>query len=133
MKNSTLRANSPPYKFFKLFCTENFFELVAHETNIYNIQRYTVGFHFAVNPGNKRQRTSFKKLSFASIDEIKNFFGIMFYMGVHNLLNRKMYWGTFTKVPVISETMTRNRFHEILSILNPYYHWILASSIRFSQ
>ena len=39
-------------------------------------------------------------------------------MGVHKLPNRRIYWGTFTNVPVISETMTRNRFDEILSILH---------------
>ena len=39
-------------------------------------------------------------------------------MRVHKLPNRRIYWGTFTNVPVISETMTRNRFDEILSILH---------------
>ena len=42
----------------------------------------------------------------------------MLYMGVHKLPNRRIYWGTFTNVPVISETMIRNRFDEILSILH---------------
>ena len=116
LNNSTFSANSAPYEFLKLFCTEEYFQLVAHETNIYNIQRSTVGLYFAVNPGNKKRRTSFKKLSPVSIDEVKNFFGIMLYMGVHKLPNRRMYWGTSTNVPVISETMTRNRFDEILSI-----------------
>ena len=117
-KNSTFSANSAPYEFFKLFCTEEYFQLVVYETNIYNIQRSIVGLHFAVNPGNKKRRTFFKKLSPVSIDEVKNFFGIMLYMGVHKLPNRRMYWGTFTNVSVISETMTRNRFDEILSILH---------------
>ena len=53
LKNSTLSANLPPYEFFKLFCSEEFFELVAHETNIRSIQRYTVGFHFAVDRGTR--------------------------------------------------------------------------------
>ena len=113
-----MSANSALYEFFKLFCTEEFFQLVAHETTIYNIQRSTIDFHFAVNPLNKKRRTSFKKLPPASIDEVKNFFGIMLHTGVHKLPNRRMYLGTFANVPVISETMTRNCFDEILSIFH---------------
>lgn len=118
LKNSTLRSNSAPCQFFKLFCTEQFFQLVAHETNICIIQRTTVGFHFAVNLGNKKWRTSFKKLAPISIDEIKIFSGIMLDMRVHKLSNRRIYWGASTNVPVISETMTRHRFDEIRCILH---------------
>ena len=39
-------------------------------------------------------------------------------MGVQKLPNRRMYSGTFTNVLVISETMTRNRFDVVLTILH---------------
>ena len=42
----------------------------------------------------------------------------MLHTGVHKLPNRRMYLGIFTNVPVISETMTRNCFDEILSIFH---------------
>ena len=44
--------------------------------------------------------------------------GIMLYMGVGKVPNRRMYWRIFTNVALISETMTCNHFDEILSILH---------------
>ena len=49
-------------------------------------------------------------------------------MGVHKLPNRRMYWGTFTNVPDISETMASNRFDEILSILHFNDNNLVSSS-----
>lgn len=42
----------------------------------------------------------------------------MLYMGIHKLPVCRMYWETFTNVPMISETMTHFRFDEILFILD---------------
>ena len=39
-------------------------------------------------------------------------------MGIHKLPNCRMYWGRKTCVPFIADTMSRNRFEEVLSILH---------------
>ena len=52
------------------------------------------------------------------VSKIKQTIGIILSMGVCKLLNRRMYWGSSTAVPIISESMTRNRFEDIFSILH---------------
>ena len=42
--------------------------------------------------------------------EIKKVIGIILFMGIHKLPNRRLYWG--------NKTMTRNRFQKILAILH---------------
>ena len=53
-----------------------------------------------------------------TVRKIKRFFDIILFMGIHKLQNHRLYWGKFTHVPVISTTMTRNRFDEILFIIH---------------
>ena len=66
----------------------------------------------------QKKDTSYNLVKSVTVDELKRFFGIVLYMGIHKLPNRRMYWGNFTSVPGTSTTMTRNRFDEILSILH---------------
>ena len=51
------------------------------------------------------------------VSEIKRTIGIILYVGICKLPNQRMYWGSRTAVPIIPESMTRNRFEDIVSIL----------------
>ena len=50
--------------------------------------------------------------------EIKKLLGIILYMGIHKLANRRMYLGHKPRVLLVGETMSRNRFEEVLSIVH---------------
>ena len=39
-------------------------------------------------------------------------------MGIHKLPNRRLYWENKTRVPLIADAMSRNRFEEVLSALH---------------
>ena len=108
---------TPPIKFVEMFLTDELIESITFHTNLYNTQRATAGYQVAV----KKRRSSDisnKKVKPVSISEIKRLIGIILYMGIHKLPNRRLYWGNKTYVPFIADAMTRNRFQEILSILH---------------
>jgi len=110
-----LTTTSAPIDFFRLFCDDKFYDEICQETNFYNVQRSTAGFKEAVT-NNKHRRTSFRKLKPATTSEIKRVVGIILYMGICKLPNRRMYWGRQTSIPIISSSMPRNRFDELVAI-----------------
>ena len=52
--------------------------------------------------------------------EIKSAIKIILLMGIYKLPNRRMYWAPYSKVSTIADTMSHNRFDEILGDL--YYN-----------
>ena len=117
LDGKTLNSTSTPYDFFELLCDDDFFQNIVEESNLFNTQHSTSGYPHAVKKNNQR-RTSFKLLKPVTISEIKRAFGIILYMGICKLPNRRMYWGTSTAISMISSSLTRNRFEEIISILH---------------
>ena len=115
--NNGLKRTSAPIDFFNLFCDNNFFVQICQETNFYNVQRSTDGFMEAV-PMNNKRRTSFKRLKLVTVNEIKRTICIILYMGISKLPNQRIYWGSRPAVPIISKSMRRDRFEDILSILH---------------
>ena len=109
--------NNSPIQIFELFCNDEFFQLPVDQSNLNNTQGSTEGYEVAVMSNRKRRR-SYKKVAAVTISEMKHFFGIILFMGIHKIPNRRMYWGKFTLVPAISTITTRNRFDEILSIFH---------------
>ena len=95
----------------QLFCAN------SQETNFCNFQQSRDGFMEDVPKYNKR-RTPFKRLKSVTVSEIKQIIAIILYMGIFKLPNWWMYWGSRTAVPIISESMTRNRFEDNVSILH---------------
>ena len=112
-----LKTTSSPMEFFELFCNDNFFEQICQETNFYNTQRATDGYLEAIPKNNKRKKL-YKKAASVTVRDIKRTIGIILYMGISKLPNRRLYWGNKSAVPMIASSMTRNRFEEIMSILH---------------
>ena len=44
--------------------------------------------------------------------------GIVLLMGVVNLPNRRMYWNPVTRCDLIAESMSRNRFDDIMMVIH---------------
>jgi hypothetical protein len=46
-------------------------------------------------------------------NEIELFFGYVMYMSIYGLTSSRMCWKSRTRVPVVAETMSRNRWEQI--------------------
>jgi hypothetical protein len=53
-----------------------------------------------------------------TIDDIRKVFGIVLYMGILKLPNRRMYWQNQTRVDIIANAMSVNRFARIMQLLH---------------
>ena len=112
-----MKVTDPPIEFVKVFLTEEIIELITFQTNLYNTQRSINGYKLATQNRNST-KLSHRKVTDASTSEIRKVLGIILYMGVIKLPNRRMYWGQKTRVPLITETMSRNGFDEVWSVLH---------------
>jgi len=100
-KSNTLHQHNfklRPIDCFMLLFTEQLFELIWRQTNIYGQQ-------------NRKNWTSI------NIIEIKKWFAINIFMGYHKLPSYRNYWSTDVNfnVPIVRETMSRNLFSKILN------------------
>ena len=88
-----------PVEFFKLLFTEQLFQLICKQTNVYRQQRY--GTHWIP----------------VSMTDIMSWIGLNILMGYHKLPSYKHYWSSNLnfKVPIVSQTMSRNLFEKISS------------------
>ena len=64
------------------------------------------------------QQNSTRAIISVTKSEIKSTIGIMLLMGIYKLPNCLMYWAPYSKVSIIADTMSRNRFQEILRDLH---------------
>lgn len=95
-----------PLEYFEKFLSDNFWELVAEQSNLYSVQKKC-----------KSIKTCLK--------EIKVFVGIHLIMGVMKIPQARMYWAKRTSVvPLICENMKRDRFFE----LRNYLHFVDENS-----
>lgn len=81
-----------PLQYFLEYFDENYFEQISYFTNLYAIQKF---------------QTRFKP---TSADEIKIVIGIHIIMGSLKLPRIRMYWEKDTRVPLVADNMTRDRF-----------------------
>ena len=103
-KIETLKTRSSPMQFFREFVDDGILEHITFQTNLYATQQ--------------SQRKGSKQIKPFSRNEIEKAIGIILLMGIHKLPNRRMHWANLSKVPVISQAMTRNRFEDILQYLH---------------
>ena len=90
--------------FFREFVDDGILEHITFQTNLYATQQ--------------SQRKGCKQIKPFSRNEIEKGIGIILLIGTHKLPNQRMYWANLSKVLVISEAMTRNRFEDILRYLH---------------
>ena len=116
LKCPSMQAHVDLTKIVELFITNELIGDIAFQTNLYNIQRSIDGYKVAVKKGENWAISHRRITPPVANAEIKRLFGIMFYMGIINYPNR--YWGEKTRIPFIADTMSRNRFEDILAILH---------------
>ncbi|KAK2701848.1 hypothetical protein QYM36_019514 [Artemia franciscana] len=92
-------GHDEPINYFAEYLTEDFFEITANQTNLYSVQK------------------TGKSIDTNAV-EMKKFFGIHVAMGVFNLPQYRMYWGTRTRIPLIADTMNFNRFSRLRSFVH---------------
>ena len=91
-----MKVTDPPIEFVKLFLTEEI-ELITFHTNLYNTQRSINGL---ATQNRNSAKLSHREVTDVSTSEIRKVLGIILYMGVIKLPNRRMYWGQKTRVPL---------------------------------
>ncbi len=100
-----LKTTEPFEILSMLFATDDFWASVHEQTCSYKTWR-------EMSTGKRR------KISIPSIQEIKIAFGIIVYMGIVQLPNRRMYWQHGTRINKIADAMPFNRFNDIVSMLH---------------
>ena len=88
-----------PYKYFRKFIDDACIENIALQTSIYAIQK-----------GGKAINVTKA--------EVEQFFGILTYTGVYKAASYRMYWETCSRVSLIADVMSRNRFETILRYIH---------------
>ena len=98
--------NTEPYELVsKLFITRDILAWITNQTNLYNIQRsLNISIRNRAKP--------------VTINEIETVIGVILYMGIVQLPNRRMYWNPKTRVDIIADAIAVNRFDEIVSMLH---------------
>jgi len=96
-----------PSNYFKQFISDECFENIALQTNIYALQK------------------DGKEICITK-DEIEQFFGILIFTGIYSAATYRMYWETHSRISLIADVMPRNRFETILR----YIHFNDNSKMR---
>lgn len=89
-----------PFAYFAKYFPEPFWKLCAEQTNLYSVQM--------------RDHRSVR----TSPAEMKKLAGIHMLMGLLGLPRARLYWSRISAVPLVTETMTRDRFFELRGMLH---------------
>lgn len=93
-----------PIEFFNLFST-GLYELIQEQTSLYKTTQSLL-------------YSAAKRVDNVTVEDIKKLFGIILYMGIVKLPNRRMYWQSKTRIDLIADAMPFNRFGQILHVLH---------------
>jgi Transposase IS4 len=80
-----------PIQYFTKYLDDSFFESVAMHTNMMEVKK------------------TGKSLD-TNAEEIKHFFAACMLIGIYNLPRIRMFWRLDTRVPIVSDNISRNRF-----------------------
>ena len=83
-----------PRDYFEMFWKPELNELIADQTNLYSVQRSGA----SVN---------------TTQSEIETLIGMQMQMSIYLLPNYRMYWEKETRIPGISDVMSRNRYQKL--------------------
>lgn len=88
-----------PHEQFKEYFTDEFFELLSEQTNIYGLQKYG-------------------QIINTSAREMKIFFGIHMLMGSYKFPRVRLFWQAATRIPEIANAMGLNRFFKLRNTIH---------------
>ena len=88
-----------PIDYFEMFWKEDLNELISEQTNLYSVQQ-----------SGKSINTTPK--------EIEQLIGVQMQMSIVKLPRYDMYWASETKIPRVSEVMSRNRYKSLRKYLH---------------
>ena len=100
-----LTNDSQPTDFFNLHFTPELYELIFEQTNTYKTSK-------------ELNKSIKSKIKTVSIQDIKRILGIVLYMGIVKLPNCTMYWQDQTRIDLIADAMSVNRFGDIVILLH---------------
>lgn len=105
-------STGTPFNFWEKFVTSDIFELMVVQTNLYMSQKVSTD----VDDTPTTSTTTSSKNE-TNVKELKNFLGLILFMGIVKLPKLRYYWSTdsFFKNEVCSNTMSRNRFEQLLN------------------
>ncbi|KAL6485882.1 hypothetical protein MHYP_G00052740 [Metynnis hypsauchen] len=89
-----------PYQYFKNLLSDNLFELIVKESNLYSIQ---------CNPNKPLNLT---------IEELEQFFGTVLHMSLFGLPATRMYWSQSSRIPHVADMMPLARWEAIKKFLH---------------
>lgn len=107
-------TDAEPIDILSLFLTDEFWTLIAEETNRYAQQ--------CISSMQLKPHSRFLEWSDVSVSEMKAFLALHLSMGLVEKAEIEDYWGTFwlTQTPGFGNVMSRNRFEIILS----FFHFV---------
>jgi hypothetical protein len=102
-----LEEINDPLSYFLMFFDENMIQQIVDETNKYALQKFG------------------KELK-ASVSEFKRYLAILVYTGIYKAPSFRLFWKNETRVGLVADLLSRNRFEEIHRCL----HLVDNSNIR---
>ncbi|KAJ8926222.1 hypothetical protein NQ314_021431 [Rhamnusium bicolor] len=97
--NGARDLDMTPLAYFKLFFDDGIINNIVEQTNLYSVQKTG----HSVN---------------TSYTEMCQYFGINILSGIIRMPSYRMYWAQETRIPVIADAMSRNRFEKLRSMLH---------------
>ncbi|CAF4167125.1 unnamed protein product, partial [Rotaria sordida] len=97
---SKIPRNASPIDFFRLYFTPELVSYIVNQSNLYRIQN------------NKTKQSPMTETDFNLL------MGFLFYSSVVPLPNKRDYWSSFSRQPMVADVITRDRIMSLLSILH---------------
>lgn len=112
--NNDVAVVLEPFEYFSKYLDADFFEEVALFTNM------------------KEVKISGKSLE-TTPHEISKFFACSMLIGIYGLPRLRMYWGRQTKVPIVADNMSRNRYFQLRARLKVVDDDVISKECRLGD